>query len=323
MKNLFFVIVFILINAFSFAQVQISNPVLNENFPDPTIIRIGNKYFAYATNGTINGKSYNIPIASSSDLQNWIIVGDALPEKPVWATKDFWAPHVLFDKKLNKYVLFYSGEKGRNTGKCIGVAFADRPEGPFKDKGSPLICGEGFINIDPFAFVDPESGRKLLYWGSAHQPIKVQELNDDWCSFKEATQPQPLVYTDQEKKYDHLIEGSWVDYHKGKYYLFYSGDNCCGEGAHYAVMVARADKATGPFKRLGEKRKKRSSVILEKNDNWLAPGHNSIVRDEHGKTYIAYHAIPIDKQTGNAKSSRRVMLISPIQYKKGWPVVIQ
>ncbi len=25
------------------------------------------------------------------------------------------------------------------------------------------------------------------------------------------------------------------------------GDNCCGEGAHYAVMVARAKKATGPF----------------------------------------------------------------------------
>jgi len=323
MKNIFFAVAFIVINIPGFAQIKITNPVLNENFPDPTIIRIGNKYFAYATNGSINGKSYNIPIASSTDLQNWTIVGDALPEKPVWATKDFWAPHVLFDKKLNKYVLFYSGEKGRNTGKCIGVAFSDRPEGPFKDKGSPLICGEGFINIDPFAFIDPKSGRKLLYWGSAHQPLKVQELNDDWCGFKAATQPKPLIYTDQEKKYDHLVEGSWLDYHKGRYYLFYSGDNCCGDGAHYAVMVARAKKPTGPFKRLGEKKNKESSVILERNDSWLAPGHNSIVRDEKGNAYIAYHAIPVESQTGKAKSSARVMLINPVQYKKGWPVVIQ
>jgi len=322
MKKVFLAVALIVINTLCFAQVQIRNPVLNENFPDPTIIRVGNKYFAYATNGSISGKSYNIPIASSTDLQNWVIVGDALPEKPVWATKDFWAPHVLFDKKLNKYVLFYSGEKGINTGKCIGVAFSDKPEGPFKDKGSPLICGEGFINIDPFAFVDPESGKKLLYWGSAHHPLKVQELNDDWSSFKEGTQPQPLISIDHEK-YDHLVEGSWVDYHKGKYYLFYSGDNCCGERAHYAVMVARAENATGPFKRLGEEKGKENSVILEKNDNWLAPGHNSIVRDEHGKAYIAYHAIPINKETGKAKSSGRVMLISPIKYKNGWPVVNQ
>ena len=34
------------------------------------------------------------------------------------------------------------------------------------------------------------------------------------------------------------------------YYLFYSGDNCCGPKAHYAVMVARSRSATGPFETL-------------------------------------------------------------------------
>ncbi|MFD2163048.1 glycoside hydrolase family 43 protein [Paradesertivirga mongoliensis] len=322
MKRLFFIIAFAITVSISFSQTHLNNPVLNANFPDPTIIRVGDKYFAYATNGGINGKNYNIPVASSTDLQNWNIEGDALPQKPSWATKDFWAPHVLFDKKIDKYVLFYSGEQGENTGKCIGVAFSDKPEGPFIDKGSPLISGEGFINIDPFAFVDPESGRKLLYWGSGHQPIKVQELNEDWRAFKAGSKPQPLINTDEEKKYDRLVEGAWVDYHKGKYYLYYSGDNCCGENANYAVLVARAKKATGPFRRLGEHNGSGNSVILEKNDSWLALGHNSIFRDKQGKVYIAYHAIPLDKQTNKAKNSDRVMLIRPIKYKDGWPVVI-
>src|SRR5690606_8585959 len=121
----------------------------------------------------------------------------------------------------------------------------------------------------------PETGKKLLYWGSDFQPIKVQELTDDWSNFKPGTSPKPLVFPARENNYDRLIEGAWVDYHNGKYYLYYSGDNCCGAEAHYAVMVARADHAMGPFKSYGEINNTGNSVILERNNQWLAPGHNS------------------------------------------------
>jgi arabinan endo-1,5-alpha-L-arabinosidase len=176
------------------------NPVLNMNFPDPTVIRVGDNYYAYATNTSYKNKSYHIPVAVSADLKNWRIIGDALPKKPDWATKDFWAPHVLFDSKLNKYVLFYSGELGLHTGKCIGVAFSDTPEGPFTDSGAPLISGPGFVNIDPFAFEDPKTGKKLLYWGSAEKPIKVQELAADWTSLLPGSTPKDVIPTGKEKK---------------------------------------------------------------------------------------------------------------------------
>ena len=307
-----------------------ANPVLNQDFPDPTVIRAADgKYYAYATQGGSNGMMSNIQLASSADLFNWKTAPDVLPEKPVWASKtqDFWAPHVLYDKQIKKYVLFYSAESDDTaTGKCLGVAFADKPTGPFKDKGTPLICGEGFVNIDPMAVTDPATGKKLLYWGSGFQAIKVQEMTSDWKAFKPGTSPKDVVSPGKEKDYTNLIEGAWMDIYQGKYYLYYSGDNCCGDKAKYAVMVARADNAMGPFRRLGETNQSGSSVILEKDDRWLAPGHNSIIRDAKGKTWIAYHAIWRDKDmagpaTGPDHYVKRVLCVNPVVYTNGWPVV--
>lgn len=285
------------------AQAQtIINPVLDKDFADPTVIHINGRYYAYATQGR-----GHIQVSVSDDMQHWSDPADALPVKPVWADTHFWAPHVIYDAAMKKYVLFYSGESiAKETGKCLGVAYADRPEGPFTDKGSPLLCGEGFVNIDPMAFVDPKTGKKLLYWGSGFQPIKVQEMTDNWADFKPGSKAQPVVWPGKEKNYTRLIEGAWLDFHDGKYYLYYSGDNCCGKDANYAVLVSRADKATGPFESHG--------VILEKDSVWNAPGHNSVFKDGKGKNWIAYHAI-------RAGSGGRVFCLKPLVYEHGWPVV--
>ena len=88
-----------------------------------------------------------------------------------------------------------------------------------------------------------------------------------------------------------MLKYAWVDIHDGKYYLYYSGDNCCGEKAHYAVMFARADYAMEPYTSIGETKGTGSSVILELDWAWLAPGHNSIVADCKGNKWIIYHVI--------------------------------
>ena len=53
--------------------------------------------------------------------------------------------------------------------------------------GMPLLLGAGFEYIDPMAFDDPATGKRLLYWGSGFQPIKVQELSEDRLSFARET----------------------------------------------------------------------------------------------------------------------------------------
>ena len=76
---------------------------------------------------------------------------------------------------------------------CLAIATASSPAGPFTDKGAPLICGSGFVNIDPMQFDDPATGKKYLYWGSGFQPIKVQELSADRLNFAAASQPVDLI----------------------------------------------------------------------------------------------------------------------------------
>ncbi|MEO6639526.1 MAG: family 43 glycosylhydrolase [Ginsengibacter sp.] len=307
------------------------NPVLNADFPDPTVININGTYYAYATQGHHDDKTNNIQVASSTDLFNWQYEGDALPQKPKWAstTHNFWAPHVLYDSAESQYVMFYSAKNDDTTvNMCVGVAFSKEPTGPFIDMGSPLLQGKGFTNIDPMAMVDPKTGKKILYWGSDFAPIKLQELNADWKSFKVGSVAAPVMLPANEKEYSKLIEGAWVDYHDNKYYLYYSGDNCCGDNANYAVMVARADNAFGPYERMGEANGTGSSVILEKDSTWFAPGHNSIVRDEKGNSWIAYHAIwnneaEQERKNRNNKYVRRVLCLEPIVYRNGWPLVLK
>ena len=110
----------------------------------------------------------------------------------------------------------------------------------------------------------------------------------------------------------------------GSYYVFYSGDNCCGPKANYAVMVARSKSATGPFETLEQVSGKPHSIILEKRGHWIAPGHNSIVTDRNGRDWIVYHAVDTRRpreDPADELNTRRIMLIDPIVWRNGWPVI--
>lgn len=309
-----------------------SNPVIDADFPDPTVIKASDGfYYAYATQSQVGGKWVNMQVARSADLRSWQLLGDALPVKPAWAsqTQDFWAPHV--HEADGRYFLYYSAKldaalKDDKKGLCLAVATAQRPQGPFTDMGHPLLCGESFVNIDPMAFDDPATGKKLLYWGSGFQPIKVQELAADRMSFAPGTAPVDLIpaVKDGPAGYEDLVEGAWVTLRDGWYYMFYSGDNCCGKNAHYAVLVARSRSATGPFQKLGQATGAADSVILAKYGKWHAPGHNSVITDERGNDWMVYHAVDVLRprtKPADEVNTRRVMLIDRIEWRGGWPSV--
>ena len=304
-----------------------SNPVLNTDFPDPAVLKASDGFFyAYAT----QGGGANIQVARSRDLVGWERLADVLPVKPEWASKtqDFWAPHVHEDR--GRYYLYYSAKPDAaltdtSRGLCLAVATASRPEGPFTDMGRPLQCGPGFVNIDPMAYDDPATGKRLLYWGSGFEPIKVQELGPDRISFAPGSAPIDLIQpvkSEDPAEYQRLIEGAWVLKRGGWYYMFYSGDNCCGPKAHYATLVARSRSATGPFETLAAATGAPNSVILERRGNWVAPGHNSVAEDRNGDQWILYHAVdsrrPRSKPTDDV-NSRRVMLLDRLVWRDGWP----
>ena len=309
-----------------FAGTAYANPVLGRDFPDPAILRAPDGWiYAYATQALSGDGMLNIQVARSRDLVNWEHLGDALPRKPDWAAtkQNFWAPHVLYDGL--KYIMYYSAEPDAANGKCLAVAVSGNPAGPFLDTGSPLRCGEGIEHIDPMAFDDPKTGSRLLYWGSGARPIRVQELAPDRLSFLPGSEPREILYPDPRYPYTSLIEGAWVTYRNGTYYLYYSGDRCCGPKPRYAVMVARASSAFGPFEPYREPGAAGPSAILARNEFWNAPGHNSIITDDAGEDWMFYHAVDTGhahlEGRGAGRSSDRVMLLDPISYHDGWPRV--
>lgn len=285
-------------------STRYTNPVYGQDAPDPTVVRAADGYFyAYTTNTEEGGRTQLHPILRSADLISWKKVGTVFTDLPTWASHDFWAPHIFM--RGGKYYLYYAAKQRETGAHTIGVAVADSPTGPFRDKGQPLLPIANPSTIDPFVL---EDGEKLyLYWGSDRVPLLVQELSPDGLSV--VGEPEPVLFpSDAAEGYERLVEGPWVIKREGYYYLFYSGDDCC-DRPHYAVLVARSKSPLGPFE------KNPNNPVLFAGERFIGPGHNGLIQDDGGDWWYLYHAF--DQQN---RAKGRVLLLDRITWQAdGWP----
>ena len=285
-----------------------TNPVYDHDAPDPAVIRAPDgTFFAYTTQSLYGTQLIHFPVLRSRDLVTWTEAGDAMPGLPEWAhlgEQDSWAPHVI--RHDGRYLMYISQRRADDGTMAIGVTASDRPEGPFRDAiGGPLITGPEFAAIDPF--VMEFEGELWIWWGSAGRPIQAQQLSDDGLSL--VGEPREVHDKEFGEPYEALIEGAWLVEREGFWYLMYSGDACCDEIAHYAVLVARSRSPFGPFERAPD------NPILEANRTYNAPGHHSVITDDAGQYWMVYHAYVRPDFTF------RVMLIDRIDWVDGWPTV--
>eukprot|EP00042_Codosiga_hollandica_P034913 m.252225 g.252225 ORF g.252225 m.252225 type:complete len:401 (+) comp54517_c0_seq9:634-1836(+) len=291
------------------------NPVLARDFPDPCVIRAQTgTFYAY---GTMSG-GLHIQVAQSADLVNWSYLGEALPNLPGWwIGPNTWAPDVSFFN--GSYYMYYGGSG--SMGMCIGVAVSATPEGPFVDVGAPVMCDINFTDIDPKLYVDPSTGVPYLFWGSDFAPLQVQALAPNRTAVAAGSQPTALIYPNASQPYASLVEGTWIWPNPGAqqgYFLYYSGNNCCGTNAEYAVMVAHSANLTGPYETLSQATGSATSVILQLNSQFVAPGHNSVLTDDAGQDWMFYHAYQ------GSERDARVLMMDRIFYNltaAAWPFV--
>lgn len=216
----------------------------------------------------------------------------------------------------------------------LGLAVATSPAGPFvqyvrenPEEGQrkitidmPFLCSEdmteyadginkvlkpdevGFSMIDPHPYVDPNTGRKYLYFvrrcsrsGIEGNYICAIEMGDSWSDdpkWETLTRLTSCWYTTPfgDEKCDtdvNLVnEGPFVYYQDGTYFLTYSVGNY--NDTSYSVCQAISDSPLGEFRKLS---KAEGGYILtaDGRDDVSAPGHHSFVYVED-EIYIVYHA---------------------------------
>lgn len=158
---------------------------------DPHIHIFNNRAYLYAgVDDNWNNIGYVMKewqIWSSSNLIDWRYEWSLRPENTyIGPSAACWASDAV--ERDGKYYWYFS-----NGTQDIGVAMADRPEGPFEDAlGAPLIYAASAPDIqvyDPDIFIDEETNQPyILFGGHGYQ---IARLDLDMLSLAE--EPRELV----------------------------------------------------------------------------------------------------------------------------------
>ncbi|WP_155960730.1 family 43 glycosylhydrolase [Flavobacterium daejeonense] len=264
------------------------NPIIKHKYTADPAAFVENDTLWLFTGHDFEGgqKGYKLKdwlVFSTTDLENWTEYPVPLKiEDFKWdKTNDAYAGQAI--KRNGKYYWYIS-----TNGSGIGVAVADRPQGPYKDAiGKPLLTNadcfastHGWTCIDPAVFID-DDGQAWLFWGNGvcyYAKLKENMIEIDG----------PV------KKIDfnglQFTEAPWVHKKNGKYYLSYAS------GFPEKIAYAMADSIEGPYEYQG---------ILNEIAGNSNTNHQAILEFK-GKPYFIYHNGAI--QTNGGSYSRSVCI---------------
>jgi arabinan endo-1,5-alpha-L-arabinosidase len=185
-------------------------------------------------------------------------VGEELKETFAWAqTRTLWAPDVI-QLRDGRFYMYYNACKGDSPRSALGLAVADRVEGPYKDQGILLKSGmwgqpseDGAIYdprihpnvVDPDVFFDAEGN---CGWCTAPTQGGIFILKMD----EKTGRPLPgQGYGKRLLGGNHSrIEAPFILYHpKTKFYYLYLSYGGLAANGGYNIRVARATRPDGPY----------------------------------------------------------------------------
>ncbi len=278
------------------------NPVFPGTFADPFVLRHAGAYHAFGTGPSSGGRVF--PTLRSDDFARWEADGAALIPPEGLENGDYWAPEVAFRDET--FFLYYSVGGLNHVGHQLRVATSDRPEGPYRDSGHPLLDpASAPFAIDAHPFQDAQGrwhlfyARDLLDSDRPGTSLVVAPLDDpfrlptefhvvaraahDWQIY-ERDRPMPQ-YGDGPFQW-HTLEGPFVVPHDGLLYLLYSGGNF-GDDT-YGVDYLVAPDVYGEYQDTNDGTAAR--VLRTVPERVIGPGHNSVVKGPDGEDYVVYHA---------------------------------
>lgn len=258
----------------SMAQAQ--NPIIHDQFSaDPTARVFDGKIYLYPSHDIKSPieklKNWfcmaDYHVFSSDNLTDWKDHGIIVSQERVpWVQPEsysMWAPDCVC--KNGKYYFYFPSAPRADEvkGFAVGVATADKPEGPFMPQMRAI---EGINGIDPCVFTDND-GQSYIYW--AGRGMLVAKLNDNM--YELASEPAAV-----QGLPDGFKEGPFVFERSGKYYFTFPWVKDSTETLAYCM----GNSPMGPFEFKG--------IIMDESSTGCWTNHHSIV--EYDKQwYLFYH----------------------------------
>lgn len=240
-------------------------------------------------------------VLHSVDGCEWEKWSDGIIRKPTWGNEHFaaagksgaelWAPDVV--KIGDKWIYYYSiSDFGYAAG--IGYATADEIGGPYTDHGRLFWSEEtgeeesvGILSSIDQQIIFGDDGHVYMVLGSFSKIWMIQ-LTDDglglYNGYEYQRQNKILIASNR-------FEGSWI-FKRGDYwyYMGSAGTCCSGKDSTYRVRVGKSKSLFGPYvdsdgKRMDALNEENGDLVVwakKSNENTIAPGHNSVIKDDAG-----------------------------------------
>jgi beta-xylosidase len=231
---------------------------------------------------------------STPDMKSWTEHSVPLKTSDIsWASGDAWASQVI--ERNGKFYWYITASHKTIHGKAIGVAVADKPEGPFRDAlGKALITNDmttkytkiSWDDIDPTVFID-DNGQAYLIWGNTQ--CYMAKLKSNMIELD-----GPIIAVKGLPRY---TEAPWIHKHNGWYYLSYASE------FPEKTVYAMSRSINGPWEYKG---------ILNELAGNCNTNHHAIVEFK-GNWYFVYHNGGIQTQGG---SFRRSLCVDRLFYNK-------
>jgi hypothetical protein len=285
---LLFVIVFFTID------LHAQNPVIRNMYSaDPSARVFGDKVYLFPSHDILATPGHgrvgwfcmeDYHVFSSSNLTDWTDHGVVVTQNKIpWVKPDsysMWAPDCIY--RNGKYYFYFPTtpkDSSYGRGFAIGVAIADKPEGPYIPQSTPIKNVHG---IDPNVFIDKD-GQAFLYWAGGN--IYGAKLKENMLELDS----EPKILGDLPNK--GLKEGPYLFERNGIYYLTYPHVENKIERLEYAV----SDNPLGPFKVTG--------VIMDESPTGCWTNHQSIIQFKN-QWYLFYHDRDYSPNFDKARSVR-------------------
>lgn len=272
-----------------------TNPVLNSDYSDPDVIRVGDTFYMTASSfNCIPG----LPILESTDLVNWQLIGYALVKQPPYDVYDtvqhgngVWAPCIRYHNS-QFYIYYPDPDYG------IYVVTSKSAYGPWS---APVMVKQGKGLIDPTPLWD-DNGKAYLAYAFAGSRAGIKSMLA-LCSMNStgmsANDDDVLLFDGHNE--EGTVEGPKFYKRNGYYYVFAPA----GGVATGWQTVFRSKNIYGPY----EKRK----VMHQGSTSVNGPHQGAWVQTKSGEDWFLHFQ---DKG-----AMGRVVHLQPMKWVNNWPVI--